>query len=193
MNLKKELSRQLEAGRFEATDAGILLRGGLLARGKYHVFIDGEHVETTPNKIPAEGLIYLLKTGLLGEAQLTSFYLALFSGAVNPQDNWTAANFSANASEIVSPTEGYSNATRPQWVPDTTTPATPVVGNLASKATYNIVCTSSLNISGAALLSSNVKGGTTGTLISATRFDNVHTVNNGSTFQLGYEVELVDV
>lgn len=170
-----------------------MTKGGILARGRYHLFIDGEHVETSSNLIPNEGLIYLLRTGLLGASQLSNFYLAIYSGAVNPQPNWTAANFASNANEITSPTEGYSNANRPQWVPDSTTPATPLMGNLAAKASFNIVCSSTLNISGAALLSSNIKGGTSGALISATRFENVHTVNNGSTFQLGYEVELVDV
>ena len=178
---------------YEQTDGGVLVKKGLMARGRYHVFIDGEHVETKDNLIPKEGLLYLLKTGILGGAAQTNFYVAVFSGNVNPNTNWTGANFKTNATEIDNPSEGYSNATRPQWVPDTSTPANPVVGNLNSKATFDIACSSSLNISGAALLTDNTKGGTGGLLISAVRFTNVHTVNNGSTFQLGYEVELVDV
>ena len=193
MSRNKELIRQLDAGRYEETEGGILIGSSFLGRGKYHAFVDGVHVETTHNKIPKEALIYFLRTGLLGRSQVTQFYLALYSGAVSPSDNWTAANFASNASEITSSTEGYSNSTRPEWIPDTSTPTDPVVANLNTLATFDIVCSSSLNISGAALLTSSAKGGTDGVLISATRFNNVHTVNNGSTFQLGYEVELVDV
>lgn len=162
-------------------------------RGTYFLFVDGELREVKHNKIPKEALIYFLRTGILNQSQLTAFYLALYSGAVNPQDNWTAANFSANANEIVSPTEGYSESTRPLWTPDSVAITEPIATNVNNLATYTIVASSTLNISGAALLSSSTKGGTSGTLISATRFDNVHTVNNGSTLQLGYEVELIDV
>lgn len=193
MTAHDELFRQLDEGRYEMTEGGLLIGGSLRARGRYHTFIDGEAVELSDNKIPKEGLIYFLRVGLLGRSQLTNFYMALFSGAVNPADSWTAANFASNANEITSSTEGYSNSTRPQWVPDGTDPADPVIGNLNALATYDIVCSSTLDIAGAAVLSDSEKGGTSGTLISATRFDNVHTVNNGSTFQLGYEIELVDV
>ena len=186
-----DLAKLVDKGDFEETDSGIII-GGMRARGVYHAYVDGVYVGSQTNKVPKEGLIYFLKTGLLGDAQNTSFYLALFSGAVNPQDNWTAANFASNASEIVDSSEGYSNASRPQWVPDSTTLAEPVVGNLDNLASYDIVCSSSINISGAAVLTSSTKGGTSGVLISATRFENVHTVNDGSTFQLGYEIELID-
>lgn len=162
-------------------------------RGTYYLFIDGELVEQKTNKIPKEALIYFLRAGLLAQAQLTNFYLALFSGAVNPQDNWTAANFAANASEIVSTTEGYSGANRPVWTPDAVNIVDPIVTNLNNLASYSIVATSTLNVAGSALLSAAPRGGTSGTLISATRYDNVHTVNNGSVLQVGYEVELVDV
>ena len=68
-----------------------------------------------------------------------------------------------------------------------------VIGNLSSKAVFTIVCTTSINISGAALLSSNTKGSTSaGTLASASRFGTVRTVNSGDAFELGYEVELID-
>ena len=193
MTQHMELARRLENGRYDDDEAGLVIEGSILARGRYHTFVNGQHIETTCNKIPKEGLIYLLRAGALGRAQLTDFYLALFSGSVNPSDSWTAANFAENASEITSSTEGYSNSSRPKWHPDTTDPSDPLVANLDNLASYDIVCSSTLDISGAAMLSSDTKGGTSGILLSATRFDNVHTVNDGATFQLGYELELVDV
>lgn len=193
MNILKHAGffvRELLRGNFRLTDQGLLLADRVVARGIYHPYLDGKYLGAQPNLVPLEGLQYFLETGLAGNAALTSWYLALFSGAVNPVSTWTAANFTANASEIVSATEGYSNATRPQWTPGAISGSK--LGNLASLATYNIVCTTSINISGAALLSNSTKGGTTGILASATRFDQVHTVNNGSTFEVGYEVELTD-
>jgi len=192
MRISEKLRRKVLDGSVEDTPEGIVVEGTRFI-GRYSAFIDGKLVEVSRNKIPLEGLIYFLSAGLLGAPQLNKFYLAIFSGAVNPQDNWTAANFSSNANEIVSSTEGYSNPTRPQWIPDTTTPTTNAVGNLDSLATFNIVCSSTLNIAGAALLSDETKGGTSGKLISAMRYDNVHTVNNGTTYQLGYEIELQDI
>jgi hypothetical protein len=67
-----------------------------------------------------------------------------------------------------------------------------VIGNLANRAVFNITCTSTLNISGAALLSDNTRGGVSGVLISASRYGAVRVVNNGDSFELGYEVELTD-
>ena len=180
----------LRGGLYRFSDGGILLNNAVMARGIYHPFIDGEYLGPQHNLVPLEGLQYFLQTGLNAGAAQTAWYLAIFSGAVSPAANWTAANFTANATEITSSTEGYSNATRPVWTPGAISGS--ILDNLDALATYNIVCTTSINIAGGALLSSDVKGGTTGTLVSAARFDSTHVVNNGSTFQLGYEVELTD-
>jgi hypothetical protein len=189
-----EFARALDDGDFTETDGGILIKsGGPMARGRYFTKIGGEIVTLGTNKVPLEGLKYFMNTGVKGGTAQTAFYMALFSAATNPLDSWTAANFTANATEIVSPTEGYSNATRPAWTPGDIAVSAAKVDNLAALATYNIVCTTSINISGAAILTSNVKGGTGGILISASRFDSPHTVNNGSTFELGYELELQDI
>lgn len=186
----REFARAVDRGDFTVTDDGLLIKNAVLARGIYHPFIDGVAQKPQANLVPLEGLQYFLEAGLTGAAAHTSWYMAIFSGAVNPMANWTAANFTSNASEITSSTEGYSNANRPQWVPDAIAGST--LGNLGSLAAYNIVCTTNINISGAAVLSSSTKGGTSGVLVSATRFDAVHTVNNGSTFELGYEIQLTD-
>lgn len=186
----KTFLRWLRSGKVETTEEGLILGGAVRARGVYHPFVDGVALPKEHNLVPLEGLEYFLGVGLGAESPATTWYMALFSGAVNPMSNWTAANFATNASEITSSTEGYSNATRPQWVPGAV--AAGVIGNLASLAAFNIVCTTNINIAGAALISNNVKGGASGKLASAARFGSVHTVNNGSTFELGYEVELTD-
>lgn len=186
----REFLSAVRRGDYRLTPEGLLLKGSVLARGTYDVWVDGDLVEVSHNLVPTEGLAYFLDTGLLQGAAAANFYMAIFSGAVSPAANWTAANFAANASEITSATEGYSNPTRPEWVPGAIVGSR--VDNLASRATFNIVCTTSIDIAGAAVLSDSAKGGTSGTLISATRYGSPHTVNNGSTFELGYAIELLD-
>lgn len=190
MKHQKDIARFLKNGDYEYTDEGLLIHRAIKAKGVYTHSVNGQDEQRDTNLIPAEGIEYILGTALGSVSQITDWYLAVFSGAVNPAANWTAANFAANASEITSNTEGYSDATRPAWTPGAV--AAGVIGNLTTKATFNIVCTTSINISGAAMLSSNTKGGTAGVLASATRFASVRQVYNGDAFELGYEVELTD-
>lgn len=144
------------------------------------------------NLLPLQGLQYILASAMPGGSPVAGLYLALYGGAVNPLSTWNAANVASQASEITSPTEGYSNANRPAWVPGTMAVDAARIGNLESLCQYNIVCATSIQIQGAFLISSNAKGGASGTLVSAGRFDQVNILNNGATFELGYEVELQD-
>jgi hypothetical protein len=193
-NLEKharEIAGFLNRGDFEHTEDGLIIHSSIRARGKYTHSVNGGQDERIDfNLIPAQGIAYFLNVGLGAGAKLSNWYLAPFSGAVNPAANWTAANFAANASEITSNSEGYSNLTRPQWVPGAA--AAGVIGNLSNRAVFNIVCTSTLNISGIGMLSGNAKGGVDGVLVSASRYNSVRVVNNGDAFEVGYEVELTD-
>lgn len=190
MKFQKDIAGFIQNGDYEVTSEGLLIHKGILARGRYTHSVNGGDEEIDYNLIPAEGIAYLLDSALGSASKITSWYLAVFSGNVNPASNWTAANFAAQASEITSLTEGYSNTTRPAWTPGASSGG--VIGNLTTKAVFNIVCTTSVNISGAALLSDNTRGGTTGKLISASRFGTVRQVYSGDAFELGYEVELQD-
>lgn len=187
---QKEIAKFLENGDYEETEAGLLIHRSILGRGRYTHSINGEDIQVDPNLIPTEGIAYILGSALGATAKITTWFLAVFSGNVSAAASWTAANFAAQASEITSTTEGYSNATRPAWTPGSVTAG--VIGNLSSKAVFNIVCTTSVNIAGAALLSTNTRGGTTGILASASRFSTVRQVYTGDAFELGYEVELQD-
>jgi hypothetical protein len=61
---------------------------------------------------------------------------------------------------------GYSQATRPQWIPGVI--ASGSVDNIASKAVFNV--NANATISGAFLVNNNTKGGTTGILLGAGAF-----------------------
>lgn len=190
MKYQKDIAQFIANGDYEQTEEGLLIHRGIMAVGRYTHSVNGMDEQVDKNLIPAEGIAYILGAALGADAKITNWYLTVFSGNVNPAANWTAANFATQASEITSTTEGFSNVTRPVWTPGSVSGG--VIGNLASKAVFNIICTTSVNISGAALLSDNTRGGTNGKLASASRFATVRQVYSGDAFELGYEVELQD-
>jgi hypothetical protein len=188
----KDIQKFVRDGDFVNTPNGVLIHSCILGIGRYTSSVNGgKDPEYSYNLIPAEGIAYVIGAAwLASQAKLSAWFLAPYSGNVDPAANWTGANFTSLATEITSATEGFSNATRPAWTPGAITAG--VLGNLAAKAVFNIVCTTNVNIAGAGLLSSNVRGGVTGVLSSATRFPSVRAVYNGDAFELGYEVELQD-
>lgn len=193
MNILAEIKKFLRKDDYEATPEGLLVHRQILARGRYIHTVNGQDERVDHNLLPAEGIAYLLDSGLGATAKKTTWYLTVFSGNVNPAANWTGVNFASNATEITSLTQGFSNATRPVWTPAASSGG--VISNVASKAAFTIACDANgVNIAGAGLLSDNTRGGTVaGTiLVSASRFSTVRTVYNADSFELGYEVELTD-
>lgn len=186
----RELRQWVSAGKYEPSDGGILLNKRVHLKGTYYTMVNGQDLEVCENLIPGQGVAFILDVALGATSKAAGFYLAPFSNAVNPAANWTAASYAATAGEITSQVEGYSEATRPAWSPAATSGG--IIGNLASLATFTIICSSTLNISGMGLLTSNVRGGTSGSLISASRYPSVRVVNNGDGFQVGYTVQLTD-
>lgn len=185
----QELQKFVLAGDMKPSEGGILIHDAAMLRGTYRTWINGKDEQIDHNLLPTAGIAYLL--GLLGTtAKETAFYLAPFSGNVSPAANWTAANFTANATEITSLSEGFSNVTRPVWTPGAV--AAGVIGNTATVASFNIVCATVVNIAGCGLLSASARGGTSGILLSASRYGSVRVVNDDDTFQVEYNVSLTD-
>lgn len=177
-----EFKRYLDNHKYEVSDAGIEFpRARVAIFGEYE-----DNYGRTPNLVPTEGLNHILMVALSNTAKLNNFYLALYSGNYTPTAALTAANFVATATEIVSGTEGYSEATRPVWTPTITSAG--VMDNYAAKADFTIVTATSLTIRGAAVLSDAVKGATTGVLISAAKFTADRVEANGNTYSLGYRI-----
>ena len=186
-NLQHAILNDLAAGRFEETESGLVIPGhGLAAFGEYFDRVNGGDWQTTKNLVVNEGLSHLLNVALGGKAKPAGYYLALFSGATAPAANWTAANFASVAAEIVSLTEGYTNATRPQWVSaDTTTNS---IDNFNAVAKVTIATSSQLTVTGAAMLTNSTKGGTTGTLISASKYTAARVFQDGDEYEIGYRL-----
>ena len=187
--LASDLRRALANTQYEITDGGICI-GSFMFGGRYEdrVIRGGEVIEfgSTDNLVVDQGMIDILNTYFGTTSKKAGFYVALFAGAVTPAANWTAASFTATASEITSGTEGYSQTTRPAWV--TPNASTPQIDNYAAKAAFSIVTASSLNVNGAAILSDQAKGSTGGVLVSAARYSNTRVLQNGDTYEVGYRI-----
>lgn len=184
--LAKDLNREV----YDITDGGIYFpRHGLLASGEYFDRVNGGEWQRTENLVPKESRIAMLNTYIGSKAKPAGFYLALFSGSTAPADNWTGASFAAVANEIVSQTEGYAGVSRPQFIPVDAVDNT-YIDNFASYARVTIATSGSLNVTGAALLTSQARGATTGTLISATKYAAARVFQDGDTFDIGYRFAL---
>lgn len=190
--LKRELAGELAAERFDVTDDGIYFpRQSVLASGEYFGRVNGGAWEREgSNLVPTEGIAHILNVALGATAKPAGYYLALFNGGATPAANWTAASFAATASEIVSMDEGYTNATRPQWSPQAATTNTIDNFDVSVVAKVVIATASSLNVTGSALLTSSVRGGTSGVLISASKYAAPRTFQNGDNYDIGYRLAL---
>ncbi|MFW1665778.1 hypothetical protein [Acinetobacter ursingii] len=188
-DVKKELVQALNDDAYDISSEGIYFpRQGVLASGEYFDRVNGGEWQRTSNMIVNEGLTHLLNVALGTTPKPAGYFLALFSGATAPAANWTAANFASVASEIVSLTEGYTSATRPVWTPTNT--GSNSIDNMASVASVTIATAATLNVTGAALLTNSTKGGTTGVLVSATKYAAARTFQNGDVYDIGYRLSL---
>lgn len=173
---------------FDETKEGIFFpKHGFMLSGEYMDRVNGGEATFTKNLIPKEALIHVLNVAIGSKAKPAGSYLALFNGATAPADNWTASNFAATSGEIVSLTEGYTNATRPQFIPSDSTDQK-YIDNFSNVASVTIATTSQLNVTGVALLTNNQRGGTTGVLLSATKYPATRVFQNGDVFEIGYRI-----
>lgn len=187
--LASALLAAVSANDYTSNDDGSITTGqGITAKGEYYDRTNGGEWTRTENLIPTEGLAHILNVALGNTPKPASYHLALFSAAAQPAANWTAATFATQASEIVSMTEGYSSATRPTWTPANTT--TNSIDNMTSVAKVTMRTASSLTVQGAAMLTSSAKGGTTGALISASKYASPRVFQDGDTYEIGYRISL---
>lgn len=181
---------QLAAGDHKATNHGIVVADGILLRGKYTTMVNGKDPQVDYNLMPAAAILHMLDVTLRNQTRYASWYVALFSGATAPASTWTAANFSANATEITSSSEGYTEATRQLWVPAAASAGK--ITNAASMAHFTIATASSVTVRGVALLSDSAKGSTTGVLASAAQITPARTLYDTDTHDAEFSVELTD-
>lgn len=141
-----------------------------------------------PNLVVNGGLQDMNNKYFLGSSYTATWYIGLYgSGASNtPAAGDTASSHAGWTEET-----GYSQATRPACSFATPTTANPSVAtNAASPAVYSINATAT--IGGAFLISNSTKGGTTGTLYSASDFSSPgdRSVVSGDTLNVTYTLSL---
>ncbi len=190
-----DLARAIRNHKYELSPKGIYVAGaGAFVGGAFRTAFcpaGGEFGpwQIDPNRVVKEGLIDILKVYFAGGSQKTAFYLAPYSGNVEPQDSWTAANFAANATEF----ESYTSATRVQWTPTAPT-TTASVGNSANVSTSTLTLSAAGDLYGIAMIAgANAKSATTGTLVAASPFETARTnMASGDKLAIEYVLSAVD-
>lgn len=185
------VSAALSSGAFTDNKNGsITTDSGITASGMYYDRVNGGEWSESPNLITDEGLNHMLNVAFGTTPKPAGYYLALFSAAAQPQATWTAATFATQASEIVSMTEGYSSATRPEWKSINT--STKAIDNLdpTTVAKVTIKTASTLTVQGAAILTNSSKGSTTGVLISASKYPSTRVFQDNDSYEIGYRLAL---
>lgn len=184
-----EITSFIRRNKYERTGAGLYFPAmRAIAHGGYEIDTNGEDHEYIPNILPDEGLAYLLSVGLLNGTKLPNWYLSIYAANYTPLAGLTAASYPATASEITSNTEGYTESTRRPWAG--VAGVTPMVDNVASKATFTIATASELTVNGIAMLSESAKGAVTGKIASATKLPTTRTFYNTDEFNVGYRATL---
>jgi hypothetical protein len=141
-----------------------------------------------PNLVVNGGLQDMNNKYFLGSAYTAAWYIGLYGAGAsnNPAAGDTMASH-AGWTEVTP----YSQATRPACSFATPTTANPSVAtNSASPAVYSINATST--VGGAFLVSNSTKGGSTGTLYSASDFTSPgdRSVVSGDTLNVTYTLSL---
>lgn len=137
------------------------------------------------NLIPDEGRDYMMNAALNGGAQLTSWFVGLYSGNYTPVAADTAATFPTSATEI---TTAYSEATRVALVNGALSAG--LWANVASPAEFTFTAASTI-VRGGFISSAPTKGGTTGALLSAVLASTAKTVLAGEVLKVTTGLSLI--
>lgn len=181
-----KIDRAILDGRFEETELGLFVpTARAMIAGQFRYNKRGEPEEMATNQLVTEGLNYLLSVGLKAGTPSTTWFIAPFSGDVTVQATWTAANFTANATEAT----GYESATRPAWTGGAVASGT--VNSFAAKA--EIKATGALTVRGAAMVSASAKSATTGTLLAAARLSADKVLALDEILDIGYGITVTAV
>lgn len=133
--------------------------------------------------ITTEGLNYLLKAGVKGNAQYADWYAIPFEGNYTP----TAADVAATFPGLATETTAYDALTRPAVSFGTV--ANGSVDN--SAVLVEFVLNADKTIYGAAVISSAAKGAAGGVLLAVERFAEPRVIKAGTKLQLLVDLDLL--
>lgn len=121
---------------------------------------------------PAEGRNHMMDVTLHQGTQYPTWYVALYEGDYTPQEDDTAANIVARATEITA----YSEATRPAFVE-----GAPVGGSIDNDGNLaQVTLTAEKTVRAYAIVASAGKGSTTGVLLAIQKLATARTYPAGT-------------
>jgi hypothetical protein len=128
------------------------------------------------NIMPTQGLNHILSVVVGAGSQNNTWYVGIFEGNYTPVAGDTMATFPASATE----SSAYTEASRPAFVESS--PSGGSTSNSASKAEFTMNATKT--IYGCFLSSVATKNGTTGVLLSASKFGTAKAVDSGDVLRV---------
>lgn len=165
-------------------------RNVLLERGfvyEYELLVDGVVVDswTVENLIPQVGVLQLSNAMFGDVSPIGTFYVGLFANNYLPSAGATSADLPSVIGEFV----GYSEASRPIW--QRVNDGSGTFSNAAARAAFT--CTQSARLYGGFLVSTSLKGGNDGVLISVARFNSPKDVEAGMVLRVKGELAFLPV
>lgn len=146
--------------------------GGILYLGNTQIVHTGMHVVWPDGSIHAnnfqpsmEGMIHSLNVEYGATSQVTVWYVAPYSGAVDPSESNTAATFTSTFTEVTN----YTQGTRVEWDDAAASGGSGVATKGSTSASQFTADTGGMSIVGFGLLSASTKSATTGFLAGASR------------------------
>ena len=180
MNLQNSCRAALLGGLGTPSDE---LASGIMPLGSLLCFHNGELVELDSNLVPSAARTYLLKAGVAGLSQITTWYGVPFAAFVDPTAALTASNFNATLTEFIN----YTQTVRPTWAQDAE--AGQAIANATTLMSITIDVGAALSIAGFALSSTSIKGGAGGLLLAAMKFAAARAVQPGDVLQFQYTLQ----
>lgn len=139
--------------------------------------------EPIHNKTPQQGVDFLAGLLMGNETPISSWYVFIFEGNYVPTGDETAADIPSTIGECTA----YVAAARPLFSHSYDGVST--IDNLADKAKF--VMTADKTINGAGIVSSSVKAGGGGVLISLVRYDSPRVLAAGTEYTVGGAIPLI--
>lgn len=139
--------------------------------------------EEVQNLMPQVAINYVAGAMFGDTAPIGTFYVGLFQNNAVPASNMTASDIPTTLGEFI----GYSESTRPLW--NRSYDGVGIIANANNRAEFTI--TADARLYGGFLVSTSVKGGNSGLLMSVARFESPRDVTAGGTFRVTSAITLI--
>lgn len=181
VNVDKDLAEAWESGKANRFSVGGVFTVTHLRNGEV---IDTIH---SPNIVVNEGLDYILDAALSNATQETAFYIGIYKNNYTPQATNSMATF-AGAGVAGEANSEIDESARQAWTEAGVSSRT--ITNSASPAEFT--ANTSVSIYGAFLATDNTLGGTSGTLIAASKFGAVRNLEDDDVLSVTYTLSIAD-